>query len=304
VSELYPASAILMLRPKSFGFNALTAESNAFQQNSKVDYSLIESEFDQLVEKIRAAGIEVLVLEDSIDPPKPDAVFLNNWISTHEDGSVFIYPMEAVNRRIERRAELIEQLYGSYIFSSFSDLSATEKKNQILEGTGSMVLDHVNRHVFAAISSRTNQELVESWAKNRQYDCTCFHAFDPQGKAIYHTNVMMSIGEDYALICLDSILNPLEKKAMIAYFKKAKKTLIDITFQQMNSFAGNCIQLKNKDDQKFIVLSSTAYASLNADQIELLTAESDLIIGNIPTIEKIGGGSVRCMIAENFLEKR
>jgi hypothetical protein len=304
MKSLYPASAILMLRPKSFGFNTLTADSNSFQQNSKVDYSLIETEFDQLVEKIRAAGIEVLVLEDSIDPPKPDAVFLNNWISTHEDGSVFIYPMEAVNRRIERRAELIEQLYSSYIFSSFNDLSATEKENQILEGTGSMVLDHTNRHVFSAISSRTDQELAITWAKNMNYDSTCFHAFDAQGKAIYHTNVMMSIGEDYALICMDYILNPLEKKTIMAYFKKAKKTLIDITFQQMNSFAGNCIQLKNKDDQKYIVLSSTAYASLNADQIELLTAESDLIIGNIPTIEKVGGGSVRCMIAENFLEKR
>jgi hypothetical protein len=303
--EFYPASSILMLRPKTFGFNSLTAESNAFQQNpTHFDYTAIENEFDSLVEKIRATGIEVLVLEDSIDPPKPDAVFLNNWISTHEDGSVFIYPMEAVNRRIERRPELIEVLYGAYIFSSFSDLSATEKENQILEGTGSMVLDHVNRHVFAAISSRTDKKLTEVWAKNMNYDCTCFHAFDEQGKAIYHTNVLMSVGEDYAVVCLDAILNPLEKKNMIAYFKKAKKTLIDISFQQMNSFAGNCIQLKNKASKKFIVLSGSAYASLNADQIEKLTAESDLIIGKIPTIETIGGGSVRCMIAENFLEKR
>lgn len=305
MSYFYPASSIFMLRPKRFGFNLLTAESNVFQNEvNDFNYSVILAEFDELADKIRSNGIEVVVLEDSEEPPKPDAIFLNNWISTHEDGSVFIYPMEAVNRRIERRPELIEQLYKTYIFSSFNDLSTTEKENQILEGTGSMVLDHTNRHVFAAISSRTDQELANIWAKNMQYKCTCFHAFDKQGKAIYHTNVMMSIGEDYVVVCLDSILNPLEKKAMIAYFKKAKKTLIDITLQQMNSFAGNCIQLRNKDDQKFCVLSSTAYASLNADQIELLTAESDLIIGNVPTIEKVGGGSVRCMIAENFLEKR
>lgn len=304
MSELYPTSSILMLRPKNFGYNPLTADSNSFQQNVKVEYSAVVYEFEQLVEKIRAVGIDVLVLEDNLDPPKPDAIFLNNWISTHEDGSVFIYPLEAVNRRIERRAELIEQLYNSYIFSGFSDLSATEKEGKFIEGTGSMVLDHNHRHVFAAISSRTNQDLVQTWAKNMQYDCTCFHAFDEFGKAIYHTNVMMSIGDDYALACMSTILNPMERKAIIAYFKKAKKTLIDISYHQMNSFAGNCIQLKNKDHQKFIVISSSAYASLNADQIEKLTTESDLIIGHIPTIEKVGGGSVRCMIAENFLEKR
>lgn len=305
MSFLYPASSILMLRPKQFGFNLLTAESNAFQ-NSLVDfnYSTIEAEFDELIEKIRSNGIEVIVLEDSEEPPKPDAVFLNNWISTHEDGSVFIYPMEAENRRIERRAELIEQLYSSYIFSSFNDISSSEKEGLFLEGTGSLVIDHENRHVFAAISSRTNQQLAEKWAKQMGYEFTYFHAFDESGKAIYHTNVLMSIGAEYMVVCLDSILNPLEQKTIKSYCKNNDKTLIDISFQQMNSFAGNCIQLQNKEGQKLIVISSTAYASLKAEQIDLLTTSSDLIIGNIPTIEKIGGGSVRCMIAENFLEKR
>lgn len=305
MSFLYPASKILMLRPKRFGFNLLTADSNAFQ-NSLTDfnYSTIEDEFDDLIKKIHSQGIDVTVLEDSAEPPKPDAIFLNNWISTHEDGGVFIYPMEAENRRIERRPELIEQLYGSYIFSGFSDISSSEKKGQFLEGTGSLVIDHINRHVFAALSSRTSQQLVESWAKQMNYEFTCFHAFDESGKAIYHTNVLMSIGEEYMVVCMDSILNPLEQKMIKTYCKNNSKVLIDISFQQMNSFAGNCIQLQNKQEQKFIVISSTAYASLKAEQIELLTTNSDLIIGNIPTIEKIGGGSVRCMIAENFLEKR
>lgn len=304
-TSLYPASSIIMLRPKSFGYNSYTAESNAFQSNEfTFENSIIEKEFDNLADKIRNAGIVVDVWEDDIHPPRPDAVFINNWISTHEDGSVFIYPMEAVNRRIERRAELIEQLYDAYIFSSFKDLSTSEKDNLFLEGTGSMVIDHINRHVFAAISSRTDKKLAENWANRMQYDCTTFHAFDQAGKAIYHTNVLMSIGVDYAIVCLEAIIHPIEKRRMEEYFKKVKIGLIEISMEQMNSFAGNCIQLQNKEGQKFIVLSSTAYSTLNSNQIEQLTSHSELIIGNIKHIERIGGGSVRCMIAENFLERR
>lgn len=304
MSLLYPASSIIMLKPKRFGFNELTASSNVFQQKLSLDYTKINLEFNQLVVNIKSVGIDVLTLEDTEDPPKPDAVFLNNWISTHEDGSVFIYPMEAINRRIERRAELIEQIYNSFIFSSFNDLSSTEKEGKFLEGTGSLVIDHLNRTVYATISSRTNEDLVKDWASQMHYTSTCFHAFDQSGKAIYHTNVLMSIGEEYAIICLEAIPNPLEKARILSNLEKGGKRLINISYKQMNAFAGNCLQLSNKDGKKFIVISSTAYSSLSSEQISLLTSESDLIIGNIPTIEKIGGGSVRCMIAENFLEKR
>lgn len=304
MSLLYPVSSIIMLKPKRFGFNELTASSNIFQQKLSLDYSKINLEFNQLVANIKSVGIDVLTLEDTEDPPKPDAVFLNNWISTHEDGSVFIYPMEAINRRIERRAELIEQIYNSFVFSSFNDLSSTEKEGKFLEGTGSLVIDHLNRTVYATISSRTNEDLVKNWATQMHYTSFCFHAFDQSGKAIYHTNVFMSIGEDYAIICLEAIPNPLEKARILSNLEKGGKRLINISYKQMNAFAGNCLQLRNKDGKKFIVISSTAYSSLSSEQISLLTSESDLIIGNIPTIEKIGGGSVRCMIAENFLEIR
>ncbi len=304
MSISYPASSILMLRPKRFGFNELTACSNVFQQNLVLNHIEIDREFNQLVANIELAGIEVLILEDTNEPPKPDAVFLNNWISTHEDGSVFIYPMESINRRIERRAELIERIYNDFIFGSFNDISRTEKEGKFLEGTGSLVIDHLNRTVYASISSRTNEDLVKSWASPMQYASTCFHAFDQSGKAIYHTNVLMSIGEEIAIICLEAIPNPLEKKQILTNLKTGGKKLINITYKQMNAFAGNCIQLRNKDGKKFIAISSTAYSSLSSEQIGLLTSNSDLIIGTIPTIEKIGGGSVRCMIAENFLEKR
>lgn len=299
-----PASQILMVRPVNFGFNNETAISNKFQQSSSLldVKSLAVSEFDQMVQMLTEAGIEVQVFEDSVYPITPDAIFPNNWISTSSNGQVTIFPMEANNRRLERRTDILNFLEENFLVSTTIDLTVFEKENKFLEGTGSIVFDHDNKVAYACLSSRTNKEIFNDYCHRIGYQPISFLATDQNGHPIYHTNVLMNVGTEYIVICLESILLS-DQSIVLSTLRESDKEIILINQEQMNHFAGNMIQLKGINGFETII-SKSAYNSLTKEQISKLETYSHLLVIPIPTIEKIGGGSVRCMIAENFLTKK
>lgn len=298
------ANRILMVRPAAFGYNPQTAESNAFQKQLEISEEEISKkavkEFDQIVEELRQLGIEVLVASDSAEHHTPDAVFPNNWFSTHPDGTFCLYPMEAEARRLERRSEAIKLIEKNFEVNRKLDLTEFETEAKFLEGTGSLILDHENRIAYACISSRTNSEVLDKWAKYLDYETVKFRAIDENGTAIYHTNVMMCLGDKFAVICLESIAEEQEKNDVIESLKNTGKELINISFEQMKKFAGNMLLLKNNLDEKILVMSGRAFGSLKDDQVARLSAYATLASFDIETIEDCGGGSVRCMIAEVF----
>ena len=300
-----PTKNIFMIRPANFGFNSETAESNHFQ--NKLTSSIIDTtqkaraEFDLMVELLTQKGIFVEVIEDTSTPIKPDAVFPNNWISTHKDGTIYLYPMAATNRRLERREDVVDLLKRKFHAPKVVDLSYTESQNRYLEGTGSIVFDHRNKTAFACLSPRTEEDLFTYFCHEIDYQPIHFKALDKYSNEIYHTNVMMCVGEKFAVICLESIVESEEKNQLINHFQNYNKSIIEITLEQMNCFAGNMIELNNTDGRSIIVLSQSAYNSLSPEQTNKLSQFGELLPISIPTIEKIGGGSVRCMIAENFL---
>lgn len=297
-------SHILMIRPVAFGLNIQTADSNAFQKRTASQEKVQEkalAEFDAFVVKLRGVGIDVTVIEDTAEPHKPDSIFPNNWISFHEDGSIYLYPMQAENRRLERRDDIIDQISQNFDIREINDLSFTEEKGEYLEGTGSLVLDRENKLAYACLSIRTQEKVLDIFTQESGYQAITFHAVDQNGMAIYHTNVMMCVGDHFMVICLDAIPDEKEKNAVIQSIKNTKKELIEISFEQMNQFAGNMLQVKNKDGKSFLVMSERAHQSLNQKQLDGIAKYAEILSSPLTTIEDNGGGSARCMLAEIHL---
>jgi len=293
-----------MIRPVNFGFNEQTAGSNAFQNRNAAQQQVQDNalrEFDNLVNVLRENGVEVLVVDDTKEPHTPDSIFPNNWVSFHQDGNVFLYPMMAENRRLERREDIIMGLEDEFKINHVIDLSRFEHENKFLEGTGSMVLDRENKIAYACISPRTDREVLDLFCKQTGYKEVSFHAFDEKQQAIYHTNVLMCIGSKFAVICLDCITDDSERNEVITILKLTYKEIVNISFEQMNHFAGNMLELKNKAGESLLVMSQSAFLSLDEDQKTTLGKYCKLLYADINTIESNGGGSARCMIAEVHL---
>lgn len=297
---------ILLIRPASFTFNKETAANNAFQIEINETEEAIKQkkleEFEGFVTTLKSKGVNVFVFDDSEEPAKPDAIFPNNWISFHPDGTVILYPMFAGNRRLERRPEIIDFLKKHFHISKFHDLSKYEKENRFLEGTGSIIFDHINKIAYACLAPRTDKELFIEVCHYLNYLPIYFYAHDKNGQEIYHTNVMMCIAEKFAVICLESITNPDEKELVINSLTKTGHEIIDISFKQMKNFAGNMLELKTDANKSILALSQSAFDSLTAAQKNEIEKYSELVPLSIKTIETIGGGSARCMIAEIFLQ--
>jgi hypothetical protein len=300
------ASEIIMIRPMNFGYNAETAGSNSFQHVSSLPNSEVQKralqEFEALARKVEDAGVGLKIFNDTALPHKPDAVFPNNWLSTHADGTVILYPMQTPSRRLERRADIVEWLQNHFCVSRLIDLTHFEKQEKFLEGTGSLVFDHDNKTVYASASPRTDVELVEIVAKELSYTPFMFTAKDRRGKQIYHTNVVMSIRETTAVLCLDCLT---ENAALLREKLLAdKKQILELSLEQMESFAGNTLAVKNRKGETFWIMSERAHRSLTPIQIQYLESSGSIITSDLQTIESIGGGSARCMIAENFLQRK
>jgi hypothetical protein len=299
---------LLMVRPANFGFNEQTAESNTFQnEDSGLSSQLIKQkaidEFDEFVAVLKAKGINVHVIEDTLVPVKPDAVFPNNWVSFHQNGAVITYPILAPIRRLERRQDIIENLKSHFTIKREHHLEFFEGKNKFLEGTGSMILDRVNKIAYACISPRTDASLLEEFCLMTDYDKIQFTAVDKDDIEIYHTNVMMAIGETFVVICLDALKIEKEKEILLNSFSKTNKEIIEITFDQVLAFAGNMLQVRNDDGDTFLVMSEQAFLSLTEAQVQKISKHTNILYSPINTIETIGGGSARCMMAEIFLEE-
>lgn len=289
-----------MIRPVNFTFNEQTAGSNAFQNRSGQENIQVEAlrEFDNLVEILKKKEVNVMVIDDTPFPHTPDSIFPNNWISFHEDGTVFLYPMLAANRRLERKPYIINKVMGEFDVKHVHDLSHFEKDNQFLEGTGSMVIDSEHRIVYACISPRTDLKVLNEFCRITDYQPIHFHAIDENGVPVYHTNVMMCIGTGFAVICLNSITDAMEREKVVSSLNGSKKEIIEISLTQLNKFAGNMIQLTNKRCERLLLMSEKAYTSLSKDQISRLEKYGKLLHTPLDTIENNGGGSARCMIAE------
>lgn len=299
-------SHLLMIKPVRFSFNAETAVNNSFQQAFGGDTVAEKAalEFEKFVDVLTTAGIDVTVVPDTPDPHTPDSVFPNNWISFHSDGSIILYPMFATNRRMERKPHVIKAIHEKFTVKDTIDLSGYESQDLFLEGTGSMVLDRTNAIAYACLSPRTNKEVLNDWAEKAGYRIVSFISVDSNGSPIYHTNVMMCVADQYAVICFDSIPDPNERSLVEASLTASGKEIITISFDQMNHFAGNMLQVQNQKGQLFLVMSSQAFLSLTKEQVERLETYNPILHSDISTIETNGGGSARCMMAEIFLSKK
>lgn len=297
------ASHVLMVRPSAFHYNAQTAVNNSFQQpgepSATVQASALE-EFDGLARLLEENGVEVLIMHDTPAPPKPDAVFPNNWISFHSNGTLVLYPMFAPNRRLERSPQMIERFRDKFRVKSILNLTEHEKQGQYLEGTGSLVLDRKDHLAYACLSERTDAALVDRFSKKMGYRAVTFYASDAEGNPIYHTNVMMSVGDAFALVCLESLHDNLERQALKERLERHGREVIEIDMGQMNAFAGNILQLQSAQKEVLIVMSSGAFAAYRPEQLERLAQHGKIIHTPLTTIETHGGGSARCMIAEIF----
>src|ERR1043166_7329452 len=293
-------NSVLMIRPRRFYPNPETAADNAFQRESDRDSDALtlaaRKEFDAAVHTLRASGINVHVFEDTAEPEKPDAVFPNNWISTHHDGRIALFPMYSALRRRERRQDIIDQLRMHYHVTEVVDYSAFEDEGCCLEGTGSLVLDHLNKIAYVSLSSRSNTKVIERFANDFGYEPVTFTSVDSNGQPIYHTNVMMCIGTAFAMVGLDMIRNKTERQEVRASLEDTGKEIVELSADQIANFAGNTIELHNKPEEKLLVLSSRADRALTKEQRETLTSYASLVPLDLPTIE-LGGGSARCMIA-------
>jgi len=299
------AQDILLIKPSGFAYNDETAVSNTFQQITDLSPGMIQQkvaeEFDAFADKLRLKGVNVMVIEDSDFPLKPDAVFPNNWASYHADGTIILYPMCAANRRLEKRPEIISNIRKRYAVNNIIDLSGYELANRFLEGTGSIIFDHISKLAYACISPRTDKGLFEELVKQLNYSPVSFYDHDPAGTEIYHTNVMMCIAEKFAVICLDSISRQEEREFVRQSLLQINHEIITISFHQMKSFAGNMLALQSINNNDLLAMSQSAFDSLTADQKTVIEKYAEIVPLAIPTIETIGGGSARCMIAEIFL---
>jgi len=293
---------LLMIRPKRFGFNSETAASNIFQETTSLKEEAIQKkaleEFDAFVKLLRSNKIYVIVLQDDGAASTPDSIFPNNWISFHQD-KMILYPMLAENRRRERKKEWIQLLKHTTNVKDIIDFSSEEEQHHFLEGTGSMVLDHYNKMTFANLSSRTHEEIFKTWCSQMNFEPVSFHTSTIDGKEIYHTNVIMSIGEQTAVICSAVIRNEKERTAVEKKLS-VDRQVIEITEEQMNHFCGNLLLVKNRDRKFYWVMSKQAFENFTSQQKEILRLDGELLYSNLTTIETVGGGSARCMLAEIF----
>lgn len=300
-----------MIEPVDFRFNTQTAVNNYFQTKPEDDSTAQEKalkEFRGMVAKLREHGVNVIVLQDTLKPHTPDSIFPNNWISFHENKMIALYPMFAKNRRVERREDDVLALLEEkgFVAEEIMDYSSAEEDNVFLEGTGSIILDRVNKIAYACVSPRTDEELFYEFCEDFEYEPVLFeanHTVDNERKQIYHTNVMMCVGDEYAVIALSTIDDKTEKEFVINKLKSSGKEIIDITEEQMHQFAGNMLQVGGIGNSKYLVMSENAYNSLTQKQIEQIEKFNPIIKVDIDTIETLGGGSARCMMAEVFLPK-
>lgn len=298
-----------MIRPVRFESNPLTAESNRFQgrnestpEQQQID---AEAEFGELAAALEASGITVVQVDDTPEPHTPDAIFPNNWVSFHADGTVVLYPMEAPNRRTERRPDIIESLASQHGFQvrEIVDFSHHEQQGHFLEGTGSLVLDRVNRIAYACLSSRTHLDALGEFAQRMDYEVVAFDAVDRDGAPIYHTNVLMNVGEELAVICDEAIPRDEQREAVMQSLEGTGHKVLTLTFDQMDSFAGNMLELRSSSGQRVIAMSEQARESLTEAQLETIADYAQIVSAPIDNIESSAGGSVRCMLAEIHLPK-
>ncbi len=302
---------IMMVRPVAFHMNEQTAVNNHYQQSEEgVSGAEIQqealSQFDEFVEKLRAKGVIVTVFEDTLEPPTPDSIFPNNWISFHQDGTIRLYPMFAENRRRERREDIIDSIKNQVEIKDLVSFTSWEEQGAYLEGTGSLLLDRQNKIAYVAISARTMLGPLQDFCEEADFEPVTFHANQTVGEKrlpIYHTNVMMCLGEAFAVVCMDSVDDKEERKALLESLMKTEKELIEISEAQKEQFAGNMLQVIGRDDQRLVMMSSAACHSLHEKQVEQLSHHGEIVHSDIHTIEKLGGGSVRCMMAEVFYRK-
>ncbi|MGA2397653.1 MAG: arginine deiminase-related protein [Steroidobacteraceae bacterium] len=309
--EPQSAAAVLMVRPARFGFNPQTAASNVFQQDTSPQgaeaariHGAALAEFDALAGGLARAGVQVVVARDTVEPAKPDAIFPNNWVSFHRDGTVVLYPMMAPNRRLERRDEVLAELAaaGAFRITRTVDLTHREELGQYLEGTGSLVLDRPRHLAYANISPRTDLNALGEFAQQLDYELVTFESVD-RGKPVYHTNVMMAIGESFAVMCAESIVDTRSRDAVRATLAASGREIVEISLGQMQAFAGNVLELA-PPGSRVIALSTTAWGCLDAHQRRSLEKHGNVLTAEIPVIERFGGGGVRCMLAEVHLPPR
>lgn len=304
--EPQSTSAVLLVRPAAFGFNAEAAKSNVFSHASAdLEFaSKAVAEFDALVKQLSNAGVEVLVFDDTPSPPKPDAVFPNNWFSTHADGTLALYPMATAPRRLERRVDELRSMLEQRGFDvrRVVELSGSENQGRFLEGTGSLVLDRPRRRAYANLSSRTDADVIAEFDRRLGFSTFVFDARDPGGRPIYHTNVVLSLGTGFAVLCLEAVAEQ-DRDRLVADLDSSGRTMIELSFAQLRRFGCNLLELRGKGGP-VIALSHKALSNLRPDQIRTLEQFGSLVSADIPTIEAVGGGSVRCMIAEIHLPRR
>ena len=295
-------SHLLMIEPVNFGFNAATAVNNSFQKNvaGNLQQKALE-EFNVLVALLRENKIDITVVKDQPEPHTPDSIFPNNWISFHDDGTVFLYPMFAINRRLERKESVLDAVKAKFNIAAINDLSHYETKQLYLEGTGSMVLDRMNRIAYACISPRTNPAILNEFCRMNDYTAISFIARGSDGVDIYHTNVMMCVADHYAVVCLGSICDTGEREKLITSLQNHGREIIDISLDQLDHFAGNMLQVLNSDNERLLIMSSQARLSLKKEQVNRLEKYNRILHSSLDNIETAGGGSARCMLAEIFL---
>ncbi len=305
-------NSIVMIRPVAFRMNEQTAVNNYYQKvldglSPETVNAKAQEEFDAFVQKLRMAGVDVIVVEDTLEPNTPDSIFPNNWISFHETGDVVLYPMFAENRRAERREDILDILEEKgFVVNDIMDYTSAEEDNIFLEGTGSLLLDRQNGKAYCALSPRADEELMIEFCEDFEYTPVIFEAFQTVGgerKLIYHTNVMMCIGDTFAVICADCIDDKKERKMVLDSLRSDEKDIILITEEQVNNFAGNMLEVKGTDGKRYLVMSSSAYQALTKKQIAQIEQHVTILHSSLDTIEACGGGSARCMMAEVFLPK-
>ena len=299
---------ILMIRPASFGYNSETAVNNFFQSRTSEEQGELQEaalkEFDGMVQALKDNEIEVLVVNDTPEPPKPDAIFPNNWLATSPEGIVSVFPLFAQSRRVEKREDILKMLAEKFIVKDLHDWTEYEPEGKFLEGTGSMVMDYDDKVIYACYSPRTDLSVLEKFANANGYRAIVFLATDKDGNAVYHTNVVMTVGEKFAILCEEAIEEEWELIAIRQLLETTDHEIIPITRKQMHAFAGNMLEVKNKKGENFLVMSQRAFDALTTEQKEKLSVFSKLLPIAVPTIEKVEGGSVRCMMTKIFLEKR
>ncbi|MGB0524704.1 MAG: citrulline utilization hydrolase CtlX [Flammeovirgaceae bacterium] len=299
-------SHIMMIRPAFFGYNEQTAKSNAFQNslNNLEDaniQAIATQEFEQLASEIKNHGVTVNIIDDSLEPKKPDAIFCNNWVSFHDDGTVILYPVCTPNRRWERRRSVLDMIGQGYHITNEIDFSHYEEDGKFLESTGSMILDRQHKVCYACLAIRTDKDLLQKFSEKMGYELVVFDSVDENGIPIYHTNVMMGLAMNYVVICMESIKDEAQRNQLIQKFKDTNKEIVDISLDQVKQFCGNVIELENKAGASLLIMSDRARHAFTPEHKAIIERHSTIVSAPINTIEKIGGGGARCMVAEVFL---